>query len=70
MHLATGVAYVDGRVRVGRQALAQVAARTNDVHRPAAGKGRGGGMAHGLRQVAKPQSSVVRLWLVILINSM
>ena len=38
----------------------------NDVCRPAAGagKGRGGGMARGLRRATKPQSSTTRLCLV------
>ena len=61
MNLATGVAYVDGRARVGRRA------RTDDVHRPAAGEGKGGGKARGLQRLAMPQSSVVRLWLLIIV---
>ena len=36
----------------------------DDVSRPAAGEGRGGGTARGLRRVAEPQSNVARLWLV------
>jgi len=74
VNLATGVAYVDGRKdgwgsggRNGRRRRA----RTDDVRRPAAcaGEGRGVGTARGLRRTAKPQSSVARLWLVILKNS-
>jgi len=55
VNLATGVAYVDGRTRVGRLA------RTDDVLRPAAGsgEGRGGGTARGLRR-----ASIARLRLV------
>jgi len=61
VNLATGVAYVRGSG--GRRR-----ARTNDVRRPAAGagEGRGGGTARGLRRAAKPQSSLARLWLVIM----
>jgi len=40
----------------------------HDVRRPAAGAGevRGGGTARGLRRAAKPQSSIARLWLVVI----
>jgi len=67
VNLATGVDYVDGRTdgrglggRCGRRRQA----RTDDVRRPAVGAGWGGGTARGLRRAAKPQSSIVRLWLV------
>ena len=43
-------------------------ASTDDVRRAAAGagEGTGGGTARGLRRAAKPQSSVARLWFVII----
>ena len=34
------------------------------MRRPAAGEGRGGGTARGLRWAAKPPLSIARLWLV------
>jgi len=57
----------DGRGSGGR---CRRRARTDDVRRSAAGaeEGRGGGTARGLRRAAKPQSSVERLWLVIIIT--
>jgi len=64
--VTTGVAYVDGRTGEGR-AAGGWRGRTDDVHRPAVGEaGRGGGTASGSRRADKPQSTVARLWLVLL----
>ena len=55
---------MDGRARVRRQARRR--AQTADVRRPAAGEGDGRGARVAYGGAAKPQSSVVRLWLVLL----
>ena len=59
MNLATGVAYVDGRA-VGEGSRRGRITCTDRLR--AKGEGQ-----HGLRQAAKPQSSIARLWLVCFI---
>jgi len=53
----------DQQMRVGWQAWA-ASDRQRAKLAMGAGDGRGGGTERGLRRAAKPQSSVVRLWLV------